>query len=538
MSDKDKAAKTKTQPANSQNAGRKAAGSSRYRLEAAPVEDGGEQAVSVDAKARAQEKIEKKALEAAARQVAIKENALMEAARLEDNVRGLWKSRVLASYKGRNPKDSHTLLQRVHPSGRAALQVSEHYKAAAVQEAMIATVDHMFDLLQNCAYEFNKFAQGTELELNWIRPFVAKEGSISWHSNDNKMTLVFSGRMSTRRWTMVVKGTLLSVQIFILPADKLIGFALSNQNFKPYFQMEPFCDGLDVDWRIDDYEIESDNFPIITKEIFNALIRHAKDEAAENESFDLRAAGILPPEPPEDPAVTLERQRYYQAQFLEDIKEVSVVGVNSPDVNIKTGACAAKEPTGVSLAPNTVAQSTSPSSQPTQFRKSRTNMAALKTESGASPKSNDGDSWKRLPQGRSEKDGLNLEQQRSLQRMADQAGLTKTDSNAGATSEMKGGAQTESALGQSAAAKNSEQVLGATRLPASGMVPGPMNLPAALGMLITALDRELQVIAKAGSEAFAAGDIARADAAVKFSGRLGEYRKLSQELLDYYRRKR
>ena len=66
----------------------------------------------------------------------------------------------------------------------------------------------------------------------------------------------------------------------------------------------------------------------------------------------------------------------------------------------------------------------------------------------------------------------------------------------------------------------------------------PMNLPSALTHLIQSLDRELEVVAKAGADAFASRDLARADAALKFSGRLNEYRQMSQELLDYYRRKR
>jgi hypothetical protein len=48
----------------------------------------------------------------------------------------------------------------------------------------------------------------------------------------------------------------------------------------------------------------------------------------------------------------------------------------------------------------------------------------------------------------------------------------------------------------------------------------------------------MEVVAKAGADAFAQRDLARADAALKFTARLSEYRQLSQELLDYYRRKR
>ena len=65
-----------------------------------------------------------------------------------------------------------------------------------------------------------------------------------------------------------------------------------------------------------------------------------------------------------------------------------------------------------------------------------------------------------------------------------------------------------------------------------------MNLPAALSVLLASLDREMEVVAKAGADAFAQRDLGRADAALKFSARLSEYRNVSQELLDYYKRKR
>jgi hypothetical protein len=55
---------------------------------------------------------------------------------------------------------------------------------------------------------------------------------------------------------------------------------------------------------------------------------------------------------------------------------------------------------------------------------------------------------------------------------------------------------------------------------------------------LMSIDKELEVVAKAGADAFNSKEFARADAALKFSARLNDYRKVSQELLDYYRRKR
>jgi hypothetical protein len=64
-----------------------------------------------------------------------------------------------------------------------------------------------------------------------------------------------------------------------------------------------------------------------------------------------------------------------------------------------------------------------------------------------------------------------------------------------------------------------------------------MSFPAALSLLLSTLDRELEVVAKAGADAFAARDLTRADAALKFSGRLTEFRSVAHELLEYYKRR-
>ncbi|MGH9552944.1 MAG: hypothetical protein ACRD3W_26425, partial [Terriglobales bacterium] len=155
----------------------------------------------------------------------------------------------------------------------------------------------------------------------WIRPFLSKESASNWHQQD-AFVLVFSGRISTRRWTMVVKGTQEEVLIFILPADKLIGFALSHKNFKPYFSMQPANEGLGVKWKVEDFELTQDLFPMIYAELFEALIRHAKDEANPNEAFSLSQIGIEPEidYKSQTESEELKRQRLYQEAFFADMR--------------------------------------------------------------------------------------------------------------------------------------------------------------------------------------------------------------------------
>ena len=64
-----------------------------------------------------------------------------------------------------------------------------------------------------------------------------------------------------------------------------------------------------------------------------------------------------------------------------------------------------------------------------------------------------------------------------------------------------------------------------------------MSFSNALVQIVGALDRELEIVAKAGADAFAQKDLSRADAALKFSGRLTEFRRMAQEFLEYYKRK-
>lgn len=62
----------------------------------------------------------------------------------------------------------------------------------------------------------------------------------------------------------------------------------------------------------------------------------------------------------------------------------------------------------------------------------------------------------------------------------------------------------------------------------------PENFHNVLSVLIQCLDKELEAVAKAGADAFAARDLSRADAALKFSGRLTDFRAVARELLSYY----
>lgn len=238
-----------------------------------------------------------------------------ERSELEDQVSGVWKNRMMAPQKTA-PAQDDPLLQKIQ--SKASSEITERQKMANLQEAMIRMVDRMFDSFQNIAYDFNMRTGGSDLELNWVRPSIMRESSNAWHQKAAHIE-VFTGRMSTRYWTLVIRGTFESVLAYVLPADKLISFGLNPSEFKPYFDIRPVADGFDIIWKIDEKVVSQDLFPSIYRSLMDALISFAQDEGSIAEQFDLTEIGISDLEKPKSKEEE-EYARKYQAalQKAED----------------------------------------------------------------------------------------------------------------------------------------------------------------------------------------------------------------------------
>src|SRR5271156_1163414 len=131
-------------------------------------------------------------------------------------------------------------------------------------ESMVRLVDAVFDLLQMCAYEINQATEGTELELSWLRPAPEKEKHSPEGESPAKDAAV-SGRISTRYWTLVVRGRALEIRIFILPAEKLLGFNANPDMLEPYGKLTARPLGTGVGWYIEDTLLEREHVTLIGK---------------------------------------------------------------------------------------------------------------------------------------------------------------------------------------------------------------------------------------------------------------------------------
>ena len=510
-----------------------------------------------------------------------------------------WRNRVLATYKkNKGPRDTSTLLARI-PDGKATYEIGDRHKSVSIQEAMIDVVDRMFDAFQNYGYDFNREAAGTELELNWIRPVLTREPSGG---------SVFSGRLSTRRWTMVVKGTPQEILSYILPADKLIGFSLSASSFEPYLQLLPSSDGLDVRWKAGRTPVSAEVFPRLYQDLFVTLIRHAQGLVRGQQKFDTGKIGGTVEQVEMDEEQV--KQKYRDA-FFEDMRSRASSNAttgNTPTVpaerkaskeNISGDHKTSDRHSGLHQVTSRMWPQGQPNGWPGQQQKedsdsqegmplaeppyqgnprttgtgwipplntgqhkqmpiAGSNAAAptprtapIAPTSGAVGKPTPGSSSGQTPSRDNNSTSCSQSPQSSwgappgVAQNVNANPTSKGNRQAPASSSQTPSASQQPPWPPSPQAGQSQQPFQNLQLQMQQMNQmrqgqsgrSDQSFSSALTNLLDALERELEIVAKAGSDAFSQKDLARADAALKFSARLTEFKATAAELLEYYKRK-
>lgn len=160
---------------------------------------------------------------------------------------------------------------------------------AQAQQNMIAMLDAMFDCFQQYEYDFNKSMQGTNLVVHIERPSRFQE-SVGKGYNQ-KVVDYFKGRVSTREWTLLLKGQEDQIEGYILPIEKLISFTAAPQDFSRYLVMQAFWRGGEATWCIDEVPVPPGELRGLTKQFFGSLIQVARSDSGEVEAFSLKPRG-------------------------------------------------------------------------------------------------------------------------------------------------------------------------------------------------------------------------------------------------------
>jgi hypothetical protein len=179
---------------------------------------------------------------------------------------------------------------------------------------MTHLLDHLFDCFQQYEYEFNRTVHGTDLMVQIDRPQIAME-TIKQKFQPSETVQVFRGRISTRQWTLLIRGRDQMVEGWIMPIDKLISFTGDPGSFIRFLFIEAVWLNGDLQWRIDGVEVPWEHVRSLAKQLFGALVKVARGEASDQTPFSLRPKQAVDRSYEQLAAITPEQAQQQQRAY-------------------------------------------------------------------------------------------------------------------------------------------------------------------------------------------------------------------------------
>jgi hypothetical protein len=161
-------------------------------------------------------------------------------------------------------------------------------EAAPKSNELVRWVEAMFDQFEEMSADFNETAVGTKLTVAAQRPvFHYEEGSYGVYTEENVIA-VFKGHLATRTWGMLIQGHQDTIDVYIVPSDRLLKFTLGdikNAGFKPFMTIQSVNTAEGLQWRIDGCKLRFEMLPMLCKELLGDLVRVASGTMNEGELF-------------------------------------------------------------------------------------------------------------------------------------------------------------------------------------------------------------------------------------------------------------
>ena len=154
--------------------------------------------------------------------------------------------------------------------------------------AQVDWIEKIFDEFARRALEFNSSHTVQNLSVSVHRPEYSQEKSTyETYLPETKATL-FKGHISTNSWGMLVQGRADTIEIYIIPADRLLRFTINDihgRGFNPLMVINSAYVNNQLEWHIENEIISFAKLPILAKELFCDLIRVASGQMQESELF-------------------------------------------------------------------------------------------------------------------------------------------------------------------------------------------------------------------------------------------------------------
>lgn len=134
-----------------------------------------------------------------------------------------------------------------HKGRRDQKEWINYVKEQAVQKM----VNKIFTLVQRYAAEFNEVAQGTELFVSCSHlGQITEVIKYNRFREAEEVSTYFRARISTTRFSLILRGDLEGIQIFVVPSNQSIAGSLSENQYAANTEMKVDIDEEGMSWQI------------------------------------------------------------------------------------------------------------------------------------------------------------------------------------------------------------------------------------------------------------------------------------------------
>jgi len=190
---------------------------------------------------------------------------------------------ILSTYQtGASPDRSHWVSQLARDSASYVSSLRNQQKQQAndemsLQKATEEMVQKAFSMLRTYAFEFNNAVGLSELHVTCTKPDTVTEVTRYSLSRQPIETLTnYRARISTRFFSLAVRGNEGTVEFYLLPVQKVIGMSKTELAYRPVARLMGSLNDLQPSWMIADQELTTERLEVLLSELFKELIEHSR----------------------------------------------------------------------------------------------------------------------------------------------------------------------------------------------------------------------------------------------------------------------
>ncbi len=159
----------------------------------------------------------------------------------------------------------------------------------AIQQELMRTVDTVIDAYRSFCNTYNQDADPHQ-KLSVTAPCLSTEQIVGQRGQKVKPLFVYRGRVSSRRWSLVVGSSGLQIEFLLIPTAKLLRLSSQEKIAEPFFVLKAYERDNEICWLLKDSSITKTQIANVYQEAFRAFIEVVfTDGDDETELFSLES---------------------------------------------------------------------------------------------------------------------------------------------------------------------------------------------------------------------------------------------------------